>query len=292
MGRWFCMVLMLCCLGCSTTSTSDVSLETLRLFDPAKSDQPIWWNWTPAKTPQASAPSLSWRVFDYWLVQDDALVGVFWQGLYPVLDMLRLQKKASAPARATVTALMTLLDEDKTRQRWMDLTFVVDAKAGWEGVVCRLYGKHKTNGATYGLSLVFKRPVGQLQPTSVLLWGVSGFEQGAAMTALLSRKAGSLMMEDGLKTSPRVVVERSPSVPLMIDILQKMIWSKVSGTAYNEPKIKVDRKGRVARVANFPVGLGVKLQPRKIEEVLKQTVFVPQMDLDNFDFKAPKKPSM
>lgn len=177
MVRRFCvLVMVLCCLGCSTSSSSEVSLETLRLFDPAKSDQPIWWNWTPAKVSQASAPKLSWRAFDYWLVQEEALIGMFWQGLYPVLDMLRLQNKASASARATMTALMTLLDEDKTRQRWMDLTFVVNAKSGWEGVVCRLYGKHKTNGATFGLSLVFQRPVGQLQPSRVLLWGVSGFE--------------------------------------------------------------------------------------------------------------------
>lgn len=109
------------------------------------------------------------------------------------------------------------------------------------------------------------------------------------MTALLSRKRGTLRMEDGLKASPKTIVDRSPSVPLMIDILQKMIWPKVSGPVYNEPKIKVDRKRRVTSVGTFPVGMGMTIQPRKIEEVLRQTVFVPQMDLDNFDFKAPTK---
>lgn len=282
-----CLVLS---VGCVTTQKPSVSLETLKLFDPKTSEKPIWTDWTVKKESKLGQPNLSTiHAFAYWRVYDETLKLGLSQLVYPILDMLRLQKGASTDARATVVALMTLLDPDEGSPQYLDMTFVVDRALKWEGVLCRLYGKHK-NGALFGLSILYKRAPGEVEPGEVVMWGSSGFEEGAPFSASLKGTAqkGVSTLAKGLMLEPKGAQESSASVVLMKRILYKSVWPQVTGQAFIEPKIKVDKEHKPL-LAAVPIAASLPIKARTLEEVLEGTVFLPDLDVDGLNFGKKTK---
>lgn len=243
-----------------------------------------------------SAPLLKVSAFDYWALEPgQPLAQALWPGLFSSLDYMRAQLGASgeqARLRQTFDMLLAVMEPQSGFKRRVgeprqDLTFVTGKDVqgrDFEGVICRMYAI-MDNDASPGVVLMMVRRVGEAQPGEVWLWGSSGHEEGPPFSARLARgdqgQEAQLVVAPGLGESldGALVQERSEAATLMLEVLIKGLWPKVSHQAYAEPTL-ILAKGPQPPVAAYPVAAGLLVKERELEEIYQDTAFMPTDELD------------
>lgn len=263
-------------------------------FEPAPSALSRLSVWHPAPA-ATSSPALTARAFDYWQLDDAGFMQELWPALFASLDYMRGQvpAKRQDELRRTFDTLLALMEPSGTlagRQAppVLDLTFVTGQDQGqaWEGVLCRVFVV-MDSGASPGVSFLLKRRVGkEAQPNQVLFWGSSGYEEGAPFSALIEREpsvarsSSRLILSAGHHMVPVAGFEEySEAGSLVLDLLTRVLWLKISQQAYLEPKL-VRATGRPVP-ASYPQAAGLKVQERELEEIFEDTAFIPREDIES-----------
>lgn len=282
-------------LSGSCGECADCSPCTPSAFEPAPSALATLAAWHP--TPQAaSSPVLPARAFDYWQLDDAGFMQELWPALFASLDYMRGQVPAQRQAelRRTFDTLLALMEpsgalEGRAAPPVLDLTFVTGDDQGqpWEGVLCRVFVV-MDSGASPGVSFLLKRRVGkESAPNQVLFWGSSGYKEGAPFSAVIEREAAQgkavsrLRLSQGHYMVPVAgVEERSEAGSLVLDLLTRVLWLKISQQAYLEPKLSRVTGARPVP-ASYPQAAGLKVQERELEEIFEDTAFIPSEDIDS-----------
>lgn len=262
-------------------------------FEPAPSalSRLSVWHPVPAAT---SSPALTARAFDYWQLDDAGFMQELWPALFASLDYMRGQVPASRQdeLRRTFDTLLALMEPSgamagRVAPPALDLTFVTGQDQGqaWEGVLCRVFVV-MDSGAAPGVSFLLKRRVGkEAQPNQVLFWGSSGYKEGAPFSALIEREPAVARSKLTLSAGHHMLPvagfeERSEAGSLVLDLLTRVLWLKISQQAYLEPKL-VRAQAERPMPASYPQAAGLKVQERELEEIFEDTAFIPREDIES-----------
>ncbi|AWV89893.1 hypothetical protein [Bradymonas sediminis] len=274
----------------------------------SQSAQAIWADWTPvARGDQGLLPDAfvdEVVAFDYWQIDAAEFEEDAWSGAASVLDYLRREASdgsgLNAKQRATATLLLQALDggageANAIGARRMDVTFVVslDPDRAEEGMIVRFYAPLTDKGATPGLAIYMGRVEGESGGFErALVWARPGFEQAEAFTVALNQAPASADADgwsarqyDGIvapRDSANGEMTQGDSLEevagLAEAIFKSQFWTPFSGSNYVEAKSVADQER--ALPDDIKPALGLTLRERQIEEIYRDTVFIPRDDID------------
>lgn len=282
--------------GCATSSapsgsaegsptTSDGALLTLA----GDSSGPSWQNWDP-RTRERSTPERIGgvvRAFDYWEIDDGAVIDDIWSGLFPVLDGLRARSQSESQRKSAQLLLEAIEPDRGDRATRMDLTFLVSSSKAnrFEGFACRLYRRLSGVDVTPAVTILFLRDPGQrASPDEIWVWGAPGFAEPDPITAFYRRDESGWKraMVTGLsfpETGERPELSGGRAGKLVARVLTESIWNRFAGKAY----LKSPNSGAKSDFANpnaLPRALGLEVQDRSVRQVYSGTEFPPRANLD------------
>lgn len=292
--------------GCASSGSSGHGAGLMGLdSQPA---QAVWADWTPVARGEAGLLPGAFVdqvvAFDYWQIDTGEYEEDAWSGTASILDYLRRESNnggALSPGqRATATLLLQALDgaKEDAGARRMDVTFVVslDPDAAQEGLIVRFYAPLTDKCATPGLAIYLGRVEGQTDGFErALLWASPGFEQAEAFTIALHRLPASAgAASDGARWSAvqydGIVAPEAPSADAAAEgesldgvadlaeaIFRRQLWAPLTGTHYIEATELADTER--ALPAGIKPALGLTLRERQIEEIYRDTVFIPRGDV-------------
>lgn len=260
---------------------------------------PIWADWTPvARGGQGLLPEAfidEVVAFDYWQIDATEHEEDAWSGAASILDYLRRESSngagLNAKQRATATLLLQALDgaDRDSGARRMDVTFVVslDPEKTEEGLIVRFYAPLADKGATPGLAVYLGRVEGGSGGFErALVWARPGFEQAEAFTIALNKAPSSA---DGSGWSAHqfdgIVAPRDSSESVSLEevadlaeaIFKRQFWTPLTGVNYVEATDLADEESALPE--DIKPALGLTLRERQIEEIYRDTVFIPRGDL-------------
>lgn len=269
----------------SSPTTSDGELLTL-----AEQDRgPVWRDWEPEGGGSATPASFGGavRAFDYWEVEDPAVIEEVWSALFPVLDGLRA-RSGSESQRQSVQLLLEAIEPGRAEKSTrMDLTFLVSSRESdqFEGLACRLYRRLSDAEATPIVTVLLLRdPDRASSPGEIWVWGSPGFEEPDSITALFSRDRSEWRqaLVSGIsfpEAGDRPALKGGESGEVTARLLTDSIWNRFAGDAYlNSPQSgATSERPRPDRV---PRALGLPVEDRTVEQVYSDTEFPPRADLE------------
>lgn len=276
----------------------------------------VWADWTPvARGEQGLLPQEfidEVVAFDYWQIDAAPTEEDGWSGAASILDYLRRESSngdgLNAKQRATATLLLQALDgaepgsatdttattDNAPGKRQMDVSFVVslDPEKAEEGLIVRFYAPIAAKGATPGLAIYLGRTEGQSSDFErAIIWARPGFEQAEAFTIALNKDdtsagatspgepAWSAQQFDGI-VAPRAAAQSGSLedvAGLAESIFKRQFWALLTGAGYVEATARAAQEH--ALPDDIKPALGLTLRERQIEEIYRDTVFVPQAEV-------------
>ena len=288
--------------GCASSGSQGNGAGLMGLD--SQPSEAIWTDWTPvARGEQGLLPEAfidEVVAFDYWQIDAGEYEEDAWSGAASILDYLRRESSngggLNAKQRATATLLLQALDgaKEDAGARRMDVTFVVslDPEKAEEGLIVRFYAPLSDKGATPGLAIYLGRVEGQSGGFErALVWARPGFEQAEAFTIALNKAPASA---EGARWSAHqfdgIVAPRGSSesdapegesleevAGLAEAIFKRQFWTPLTGNDYVEATELADTERALPE--DIKPAIGLTLRERQIEEIYRDTVFIPRGDV-------------
>src|SRR5690554_1549460 len=288
--------------GCASSGSQGDNADLMGLD--SQPSEAIWTDWTPvARGEQGLLPEAfidEVVAFDYWQIDAGEYEEDAWSGAASILDYLRRESSngggLNAKQRATATLLLQTLDgaKEDAGARRMDVTFVVslDPEKAEEGLIARFYAPLSDKGATPGLAIYLGRVEGQSGGFErALVWARPEFEQAEAFTIALNKAPASA---EGARWSAHqfdgIVAPRGASLAdapegesleevagLAEAIFKRQFWTPLTGNNYVEATELADTERALPE--DIKPAIGLTLRERQIEEIYRDTVFIPRGDV-------------
>lgn len=284
--------------GCASSGSGAGASGGLMGLDDGP-QEPVWAGWQVDPAASELLPSAfvdEVVAFDYWQIEDTAFRERAWTGAASLLDYLRrdageggaLKERQARTATLLLQAFEGRQGDNSEPSGQMDVTYVVslDPAQEMEGVVVRFYAHIDSKDVTPALGIFLGRIADAGESFErAFLWTRPGFEEAEAFTMQLERAAdeqagwGARLERGqtwGAQDSEAPAPELGEVAELTATIFEQDFWGPLTGPDYVEAAPRADQE--IELPGDIEPAIGLPVRERQIEEIYRDTVFVPRVD--------------